>query len=42
MKIGKNDWIFIAIIVVVLAVFYAISGTEKTKKVPLDEKHKPF
>ena len=42
MKIGKKDWIFIALIAIVLAVFYAISGKEKTKKVPLDEKHKPF
>jgi hypothetical protein len=42
MKIGKKDWLFIAIIVIILAVFYAISGKIKTKKVPLDDKHKPF
>ena len=42
MKIGRNDWIFIALIVVVLAIFYAISGKERTKKVPLDDNHKSF
>ena len=42
MKIGKKDWIFIALIVAVLAVFYVISGEEKTKKVPYDDKHRPF
>jgi hypothetical protein len=42
MRIGKKDWMFIAIIVAVLAIFYAISGEEKTKRVPLDDKHKEF
>jgi len=42
MKIGRNDWLFIALAAIVLIVFYAISGEEKTKKVPLDDKHKPF
>lgn len=42
MKITKKDWIFIALIGAVLVIFYAISGEEKTKKVPYDEKHKPF
>jgi hypothetical protein len=42
MKIGKKDWIFIAVIVVVLAIFYAISGEEKTKKVPYNDTHRPF
>lgn len=42
MKIGRNDWLFIALAALVLIVFYAISGEEKTKKVPLDDKHKPF
>jgi hypothetical protein len=42
MKIGRNDWLFIALAAFVLIVFYAISGEEKTKKVPLDDKHKPF
>ncbi|GFO59638.1 cytochrome c [Geomonas silvestris] len=39
MKISKKDWLFIGVIVIVLAVFYAISGEEKTKRVPVDEKH---
>jgi hypothetical protein len=42
MKLGKNDWIFIVIVAVVLAIIYAISGKEKTKKVPYDEKHAGF
>ncbi len=42
MKLGRNDWIFIALIIGVVAVFYAISGNIKTKRVPLDDKHKPF
>jgi len=41
MRITKKDWIFIAIIAAVFATFYAISGAEKTKRVPLDDKHKP-
>ncbi len=42
MKIGKKDWIFIVVIVAVLAIFYAISGEEKTKKVPYDDTHRQF
>jgi hypothetical protein len=41
-SIGKKDWIFIAIIVVVMGIFWAISGKEKTKKIPYDDKHRPF
>lgn len=41
MQLGKKDWIFIGIIAAVLAVFFAISGEEKTTKVPLDDKHRP-
>jgi hypothetical protein len=41
-NIGKKDWIFIAIIVVVLGIFLAITGKEKTKKIPYDDKHRPF
>jgi hypothetical protein len=42
MKISKKDWLFIAVVGIVLVVFIVISGEEKTKKVPYDEKHKPF
>ena len=42
MKIGKRDWLFIGVVVVVFAAFYLISGPEKTKKLPKDETHKPF
>lgn len=42
MNIRKQDWIFIGIAAAVLVIFLAISGEEKTRKVPLDDKHKPF
>jgi hypothetical protein len=42
MKIGKKDWIFIAMIALVLIIFYAISGKEKTTKVPFNDKHMVF
>ena len=42
MRIGRKDWLFVAIFVVVLAVFFVISGPVKTKKVPYDDKHKQF
>jgi len=42
MKVRKQDWIFIIIAFAVLGIFLAISGEEKTKKVPLNETHKPF
>ena len=42
MKIGKKDWLFIGGIVIVLVIFIVISGEEKTKKVPYDDKHQGF
>jgi len=41
-KIKKSDWFFIALGAVVLIVFFLISGPEKTKKVPYNEKHMKF
>jgi len=41
LKLGKKDWIFIGLIAVVVIIFIVISGEEKTKKVPFDDKHKP-
>jgi len=42
MRISKKDWMFVAVIAAVFAIFYFISGEEKTKRVPLDDKHKPM
>ena len=42
MKIGKRDWIFIGIIALVAIIFIAISGPEKTKKLPKDANHQQF
>ncbi|PLX75967.1 MAG: cytochrome C [Desulfuromonas sp.] len=42
MKITKRDWIFVALIVIVLGIFIAISGEEKTVRVPTDPTHAAF
>ena len=42
MKFGKKDWIFVAIMIAVLAIFYAISGDIKTARVPYDENHRQY
>ncbi|GAC1451604.1 MAG: cytochrome c [Desulfuromonadaceae bacterium] len=40
MKIDKRDWLFIAVVAVVLGIFIAISGKEKTTPVPNNQMHK--
>ena len=40
MKIGKKDWFFVALIVVVVGIFLTTSGKEKTKVVPKNAIHK--
>jgi len=42
MALKKRDWIFLVVILAVFGIFIAISGEEKTKKVPIDETHRPF
>lgn len=42
MTLQKRDWLFIAGILVVFAIFIAISGQEKTVKMPKDVTHQPF
>lgn len=42
MTIKNRDWIFILIILAVLGAFIAISGKEKTKKIPYDATHREF
>ena len=42
MRIGKKDWIFIGIIAAVFGTFYLLSGEETTKRVPMDDNHKPY
>lgn len=42
MSLKKRDALFIALVVVVLGIFVAISGKEKTKKLPKDPTHAPF
>ncbi|RMF45571.1 MAG: cytochrome c [Deltaproteobacteria bacterium] len=42
MALKKGDTLFIVLILVVLAVFFAISGEETTSHVPKDEIHARF
>ncbi|PLX80258.1 MAG: cytochrome c [Desulfuromonas sp.] len=42
MAFQKRDLLFVSLIVVVLGIFIAISGEEKTTRVPYDDLHKKF
>lgn len=42
MALKKRDWIFIAVVAAVLGIFLAISGKEKTSRVPFDDTHRQF
>lgn len=42
MSITKKDWLFIAVIGIVLAIAITFTGKEKTKKVPYDDAHRGF
>jgi len=40
MKIDKRDWLFAGLLVVIVGIFVAISGKEKTKPVPWNDTHR--
>ncbi len=42
MRITGKDWLFITLIGVVLLLIVAVSGKERTSKVPYDSAHLPF
>jgi hypothetical protein len=42
MAIKQRDWFFIALVVVVVGIFFLISGETKTSRVPYDENHSRF
>jgi hypothetical protein len=42
MALKKRDWLFVALVAVVFGIFFAISGEEKTTRVPHDEIHAKF
>lgn len=42
MTLKKRDWLFLALIAMVVAVFIGISGEGTTSRVPRDEIHQPF
>lgn len=39
MSIKKRDWLFLALVLAVLGIFIAISGEEKTTRLPQDQIH---
>ena len=41
MRIEKRDWLFIGAAALIVIVFFAISGKEKTKVVPKNDIHRP-
>ncbi|PLX82365.1 MAG: cytochrome c [Desulfuromonas sp.] len=42
MAFKKRDWIFIVLVLGVFGTFYALTGEEKTSKVPYDDIHAKF
>jgi cytochrome c553 len=42
MTVKQRDWLFIGLIVVILAVFFSISGKVKTTRIPIPEDHSRF
>ena len=42
MAFSKKDGIFIIVILIVVAIFWAISGEEKTKRMPRNADHQRF
>lgn len=40
MKIDKRDWLFAGLLVVIVGIFVAISGKEKTRPVPWNDTHR--
>jgi len=42
MAFKKRDWLFVGLVVVVLGIFFAISGSIKTTRVPFDDNHRRF
>ncbi len=42
MKVTKRDWLIGAVVVVALGAFIMSTGHEKARRVPADDKHRPF
>jgi mono/diheme cytochrome c family protein len=42
MKVTKRDWLFVAVVAVVLGVLLLNGGKEKPKRVPVDDRHRPL
>jgi hypothetical protein len=42
MKIIKRDWLFVAVIALVLGILLMNTGTRKPKRVPGDDTHRPL
>ena len=42
MKVTKRDWLFVAVIAVVLGILLLTTGKEKPRQVPADDRHRPL
>jgi hypothetical protein len=42
MKVTKKDWLFAAVVVVVLGILLLSNRKEKPKPVPADDRHRPL
>jgi cytochrome c5 len=41
MNVTRRDWLFAAVVAVVLGVLLLNTGSEKARRVPVDDKHRP-
>ena len=42
MKVTKQDWLFAAVIAIVLGILLLNTGKEKARRVPADDRHRPL
>jgi hypothetical protein len=42
MKVTKRDWLFAAVVAIVLGILLLTTGKEKPKGVPADDRHRPL
>lgn len=42
MKVTKRDWLFAAVVVILLGILMLTTGKEKPRQVPADNRHRPL
>jgi hypothetical protein len=42
MKVTKRDWLFVAVLAIVLGILLLNSGRGKARRVPADDRHRPL